>query len=364
MYFITACADHTQEFDYGRLLHRGLGRGVARAVLCVLVLFPLSSLVSYARVVADAIPPVLQDFLGASGFVATDVCWLIIGGVVFFAISCRRTLNELFISSIFGVATIMFAVLVVVIRFFDGSYAVPRRSAGVPADFQPAYMNVAMFKTIPVICFALSVHNNAPHYYQELENRTPAKMMHAFYVAHAIVVAAYATMGTFGLLTFGVDRLARANGNILNAFSNLDALVNVARLLMFVHFVAVYPILLMATRRGFNNLVFGSRWLPMRTLIIETGVIVLLSCVIAYVAPNIDTVLSISGSVFGSIVIMIVPSSLYLRLVGGSVSGTALHRGLAMFSIGYGVLVGVLGLVVTVADPATKPPPLNTTRIF
>jgi amino acid permease len=177
LYFIIAVSEHLRIYDYGTVLRRGLGERGATVALVVLTIFPGSALVAYARVIADAMPPVLVDFFGASGFITTPGCWILIGGVVFFALSCRRTLSELFISSIFGILTIMFAVLCVVIRFFDGSYADNLKPASVEDGFRPFYVNIELFKTIPLVIFSLSVHNNAPHYYQELQDRTPEKMM-------------------------------------------------------------------------------------------------------------------------------------------------------------------------------------------
>lgn len=350
LYCIVAVADHLKCFDYGTVLKKGLGhRGALFANIC-LTIFPGGALIAYARIVGDAMPPVLEDFMGAAPgtFITSPGGWILIGGIVFFALSCRRTLSEMFIIAIFGFATILFALLCVLIRFFDGSYSDTGKPASVETGFRPAYVTIDLFKTIPLITFSLSVHNNAPHYYSELEDRSVPKMMRVFGWVHVIVITCYLLFAIFGLLTFGESHIGRAHGNLLDAYSEHDALFNVARLLMFVHFVAVFPILQMATRKGFNNLVFGTRWLPMRTIIIESFCIVLVACLIAFVVPNIDDVLAINGSICGSIVILMIPSLLYVRVIGPHEEGWTKLKITAAFSIIYGGIVMVLGLIVSI----------------
>jgi amino acid permease len=350
LYFIVAVSDHLKCFDYGTVLKKGLGNRGAIAANVALTIFPGGALIAYARVIGDAMPPVLEDFMGAAPgtFITSPGGWILIAGIVFFVLSCRRTLSEMFIIAIFGFATICFAILCIVIRFFDGSYSDSGKPASVEDGFRPAYMSIDLFRTIPLITFSLSVHNNAPHYYSELEDRSVDKMMKVFGWVHVVVVTSYLITAVFGLLTFGEHHISRAKGNILDAYSEHDALLNVARLLMFIHFVAVYPILQMAARKGFNNLVFGTRWLPMRTIIIETACIVIVTCLIAFVIPNIDDVLSINGSICGSIVILMVPSLLYLRVIGPTEEGWTKFKIAAAFSIGYGFVVMVLGLIVSI----------------
>lgn len=353
--FIVEVADQLNEYDYCKILQRGLGPMWSKVALLNLTIFPAGALIGYTRIIADSIPPVLISFFGASkeSFITKDYCWILIGGIVFFTLSCRRTLSEMFTIAVFGLVTIFFAVLCVVIRFFDGSYRVQGSTSLVDPAFSAAYLSPKMFQTIPIICFSLSVHNNMPAYYQELENRSPAKMMSVVYRAHVIILAAYLVTGVCGLMNFGnvgsTGRLERAKGNIMDAYSEDDTLINVCRSGLFIHFATVYPLLLLACRRYLFILIHGgSVWLPMRKIVLATFCITLAACLIASVTPNIADVLSVNGSVSGSIVMLIVPSILYLRLVGSQTEGwnNRLKIG-AVSSIVYGVVVGILGLIVT-----------------
>lgn len=354
LYFIVSVSEKLKTYHYGTVLQKGLGNRGALITNVCLTIFPLGACISYARVIGDSMPPVLENFFGAAPgtFITSPGGWIFISAFVFFALSCRRNLSEMFIVAISGLITIAFAILCVVIRFFDGKYSETGQPASVEPGFRPFYITINFFKTIPLITFSLSVHNNAPVYYEELEERSVPKMMRVFGCVHVIVVTSYLICAMFGLLTFGESHIGCAHGNILDAYSHYDVLLNVCRLLMFFHFVAVFPILQMATRKGFNNLVFGSKWLPMRTIVIETAGIVVVSCLVGFLVPNIDDVLAINGAVAGSVVILMAPSFLYLRVIGPDTEGWTKDKFkiAAACSIAYGVVVMFLGCIVSIME--------------
>ena len=320
--------------------------------LVALTAFPFGALIAYCRIVADAMPPVFEDFLGLGGMFASEEVWLVIGAIVFFLLSARRHLSELFISSIFGIATIFFAVFCVLVRWLDGSYSeggqfMPANYTKNPEEYKTFYVKSHSSEMISLTCFAVSVHNNAPAYYKEISRRTPRKIMRAFSWSHLIIMSTYLIMSWAGYWTFGEERLQHINGDIMHGYADNDSLLNVARLLLFVHFVAVYPILQMAVRRGLNNIIYGRKAeeLPMQTIVIETGLIVLASALIAYVVPAIDVLLSLNGAIFGSIIILVIPSVLYIRVV--KTEPNHWSKIAAWFSICYAVVVAILSLIST-----------------
>lgn len=360
--FLVACAERTKIFNYRLLLAAGLGPRLSRLVDVALFVFPFGALIAYARVVADAMPPVMSAVFGASGFWLNPICWFLVGGAVFFAFSCRRSLSELKLTSAIALLTIWLTVLMIVVRFFDASYRASSRggesggSGGLVAPgFQAIYFHKELFKTIPIIAFSLSMHNNFPVYYEELRDRSPAKMHFCLKVSHAIVLSTYCCIGICGLLTFG-GAITAAKGDILEAYDPSDQLINAARLSMVIHLTMVFPILQMAARRGFNNLVFPHRppaTLPFALLAAESFCIVVISCVLAAAIPNIDIVLSFNGSIFGSIVVMIAPAATFWKInPHADLPDAALRRGLAAFSIVVGVFVGVTGVTVQALDLA------------
>jgi amino acid permease len=353
--FIVLCAEHTKTFNYLKLLHDAFGDRPARIVDVALVMFPFGALVAYCRATADAMPPVMVNFFGIDrdAFLASQGAWFLFGSICFFVLSCRRSLSELLVSSIFGIATIMWAISIVVFRFFDGSYSTTHTAAEVDHELEVVYLHKDIFRTIPVITFALSAHNNAPAYYHELADRSPARIAKAFVGGNVIIFTAYVLIGIFGLLTFG-PRIASAKGNILDAYAEDDGLMNSARFVIFIHFACVFPILQMAARRGFNNLVFGHNEFPLKWLCVESFFIVCAATGLAAVVPDIDVVLSYSGAIFGSIIVLIAPSALYIKLrplrehphdfkicVVAGVSSVL------------GVVVGIISTVITTIDIAT-----------
>ena len=120
---------------------------------------------------------------------------------------------------------------------------------------------------------------------------------------------------------------------------------------MFIHFACVYPILQMAARRGFNNFVFRTNDLKLSLLIVESFFIVVTSCVLAAIIPNIDVVLSYNGALMGSIIIMMAPAGLYINIdPHAHHSNAKLKKGFAVFSIVFGAAVAITGVTVQTMD--------------
>ena len=392
LYFIVECAEQKRLFEYRKLIDSSLGKKMTFFVNLSLVLFPFGALIAYSDIIADIMPSILLRISffqqHEDSFLLTRICWILISGVVFFLLSCRRSLNELFVSSLFGVLTIFFLLLVVVIRFFvpfngelvtanstvetvvsdisihSSKSSIPwalswpltnsasdmqflrmrkeaevRGGGEVHSGFKPIYFSYKFLQTIPVIIFSLSLHNNAPTYYQELKERSPSKMYRLFGLSFLIIGLSYATIGVFGVMSFGDQLSSRSishqnttlngtnetnasvtieehNGDITTAYSDDDTLVTVARGLLFLHFLCVYPILALATRRGFNNMVFAKsdRDLPKKKLYLESLVITVIAGATAFVVPNIETVVAFNGAIFGTVVVMLAPACIYLSV--------------------------------------------------
>lgn len=303
-------------------------RWITMFMECIIFCNNFGALVIYARVIADSIPPVLRDFFGASGVWTSSVLWLIAPAVLFFVLSCARKMDELKWTSLVGFLTIMYIVIMVVVRYFTNIYN--------PIDTDPAVddihwfrVSVGCFATLSTYALAFGYHFNVPYFYKELKDRTPAKMMETVKNAFPIITVSYGTTGLLGYLTFGaLVASSKAEGNIVNNFAEDDIIMNVGRLGLFFHFASVYPILSVCARRGMhrftcllfvrpptpeeleheksNMLIERHRPPPgdpsttsLKSIIIEAFIIVSLGTVLAAFVPGIGIVVEFIGTMFG-----------------------------------------------------------------
>ena len=307
------------------------------------------SLVVYGRVIADSIPPVARDFLHASGFFAEGYGWLIIGGIVFFFLSCARKMEELKWTSLLGFITIFYVAVMVVVRYFTNKSTPIMPGDARTSDIDWFVLDPAVFKCASTLGMAFGYHYNVPLFYRELQGASPKKMMFTVTFAFPVIAATYVLVGICGYLTFGaVVAVAHYGGNIVNLYSGSDVWVNIGRLGLFFHFVCVYPILSINARQGFHRMLImmhrlcyfndtptipdeylnspvekapppldapppeepSTDMLAGQTLLSITAealLIVSTSVVVAYFVPGIGIVIEFVGAVFGMILMMILP---------------------------------------------------------
>lgn len=264
--------NHTEDAELDAFLfreeHNHKWRGwMSDLMVVIMFLYNFGCLVLYGVVIGDSLPPVVHNFFGGSGLWTAKGTWLIGAGVIFFAFSCVRKMSELKWTSVIGFVTILYVIVVVVIRYFT----LRAHPEDMPAfDEDTGTIDIASFRiglasAMTTFGLAYTYHYNVPYYYKELHNRTTKKMMLTAAFSQPVTFVSYLLTGLFGYLTFGaaVDN-DHSGGNIVDNYADDDALVNVGRVGLFFHFVCVYPILSVACRRGLHHLVMAHIVLPFR----------------------------------------------------------------------------------------------------
>ena len=260
--------------DHQQRLKRNVSRRKWATLLLELVIFlnGFGTVTIYSRIIADSMPPVM-DALGWSGAgknnaLAQQWFWLLVPGVIFFWLSCFRTMDELKWTSIVGFFTILYIVVAVAWRYFTSqvlghSLLPPPGSEGYSPDNEAlrselrwARLSMGGFSTLASYSLAYAYHFNVPYFYNELKERTPHAMMRGAAISFPIITASYGATGLFGYFTFGaLVASAAAQGNIVNNFSRDDTLINIGRVGLFFHFATVYPIIAICCRRGLHRII-------------------------------------------------------------------------------------------------------------
>lgn len=255
-------AMETEELHRKHKEREAVSRRKRRAVIVLLELLVFinnyGTLIIYSRVIGDSIPPVVSSLLHTSGIIVTRTFWLVTSGVIFFLLSCVRHMDELKWTSFLGFITILYIVVIVVVRYVTSLQNPPY------PDVDPAALeginwckiSVNILRSVSTYSIAFSYHSNIPYFYRELRNRKPHTMLKSVYIAFPIVTVCYATTGFFGYLTFGtLVASPAAGGDIVRNYPADDLLVNIGRFGLFLHFACVYPILSVCARRGLHRVI-------------------------------------------------------------------------------------------------------------
>jgi amino acid permease len=297
-------------------------RSITSVLVDVAVTFNnFSCLVAYARVVSDSMPRVLRDFFHWSGAAVNSDLWLAIGGVIFALLTSKRTFSELKLFSVLGIATIMFMVVCVVIRYADSTPESLEITTAEQHDVRWFHFDSGFLQAFATLSTAYGYHYNAPIFYQELADRSPQRMLLTVLIAFPTIIVTYIVMGVLGYLSFGrAIANASAGGSIANNYGTFDTLMNVARFLLFFHFVSVFPVIAVNVRQCVHRLILRARGdkvrasdpeevfrTPQLVIVAEAIAVVTAAVLIAAVVPGIDIVIEIAGALTGTFVLMTLP---------------------------------------------------------
>ena len=311
-------------FSYKAMMKRAFGPRWGKLVEAFIVWYTFGCCVAYAGVTGSSLAPLADSWMHMSGIWTSRITWTLIAGVLFAITSSVRNLSELKFTSALAFLTIMYVGVVVVTRLFDPESGKRR----VAKDISAFYISDNIFKAIPLFSVSYGCHYNIPVFYEDLKNRSPAKMTKIIVTSIIIITSTYLVIATCGYLHFGrdtksyileydVDSHSGSNETDSDGaeFGPKDTLVNIGRLGMFMHFGFVYPLICIACRRSLNLLFDRDlEEISWGQLILQSFGIVVCSVGLAIALKDIGTILDINGSLFGVFIILTFPGALLKTL--------------------------------------------------
>ena len=294
---------------------------VAVIVRIIVLLYNFGTLAVFGRVIADSIPPVIEDFLHLSGLWTKSYTWLGFAGVIFFFLTCARKMEELKWTSLLGFITIFYVAVMVVVRYFTNK---SHKFVHDPKSEDVRWLGfgIGLFQCVASLGVAYGYHYNAPIFYSELKNKSPKRMMMTVALAYPLIISSYLAVGILGYLTFGaLVADGDAGGDVVNNYPDDDIPINIGRLGLFLHFVFVYPILSVGVRRNLHNIAcrIKAAWKgqpapettddgPKNSILrLEAFLLVSTNVVVAYFVPGIGLVIQVIGALFGSLIVLVIP---------------------------------------------------------
>jgi amino acid permease len=274
-----------------------------------------------------------------------------------------------------GVLGILYTVLFVVLRAFDGSYD-PSTSewlADMPGDKQPQWseslglwnFNIpGLLVLINLLCVSFLAHYNSISYYNEIKGGTTKKYSRAVNAGFGAASVIFATMMFAGYKLFG----DAAQPLILNNFHpSADTLATGARIAVGLAIIVAYPLMFNALKTALFNLFpvamntsrdGGKTITAASKRNRQVAVLSILACITAIGVQcgeeDVSFVLGLVGSVLGTGFAYTLPGYLSLR-------NMKLRKAKKLKNAGYDVLMchlivavggvfGLLGFVATVRE--------------
>ena len=274
-------------------------------------LFCGAALVIYHGVVGDVFGPVVGRWLAGGHAkailaVAAGCLWPL----------CQLDLAALARFSLVGCASVAATACVILLRSVDGSYAPGGKYFGAPATRAGGWLGLApkMLVLSANLGLAYIAHYNAPPLAGSLApGREPAEAARDFSAvtvrSFAVLVALYAAVMVAGAATFG----DAAAPNLMVNYADADALAQMAKLATGASIIFGFPLVFSAFANWAYSLapapVFATLKSSKAARLGASGLLILLTVVVALNASDIGLPAGLAGSLLGGFVVYVLPAA-------------------------------------------------------
>ena len=326
-----------------------MGEETSQWVAVAVAFKTLLSCLAFSIILADS----FQSIAIAMGIDATRT--EVLGVITLFALlplCLLRDLSSLAIFSLMGLVGMGFTTCVMVLRFFDGSYAIGTGVflAQIPTNLQPSFGDSGPSATGIVLACTLATafvsHYNAPRFHAELQDNSIERFNIVVGSAYAISAVVFSIVALVGFLTFG----AASSGFILNNYSPYDPLVTASRAAVALSLVFTYPLPFVGFRDGVLD-VLRVQDRTNETLNLVSIALLLAVTIAAANVTDLAFVLSVGGGTFSTAVASIFPALMFRAAVKGSTNPRdELAATLAFVFMWISIFIGATGVSIAIQN--------------
>ena len=186
-------------------------------------------------------------------------------------------------------------------------------SSDVPASptFEMAEVQPSIWRAYPIFIVAFTAHYNGPRFYGELKGRSLSVFTKVAVPAFLLCASIYIACAVAGYHSFG----SKTCPSILACYDIQSLPAAIARLAFAVVMVTSYPIAFFAIRDSLIQLIFPLHVGRFGTVFHGLTVgMVAFTATVGILFPKISFVLDINGAAFGSLIVYVLPSLMFLKL--------------------------------------------------
>ncbi|KAM9327550.1 sodium-coupled neutral amino acid symporter 2-like [Pholidichthys leucotaenia] len=359
---------------YEQLGHKAFGVPGKLAASCSITMQNIGAMSSYLYIVKYELPIVIQAFLGTNNeewYTNGDYLVLLVTVVIILPLSLLRNLGYLGYSSGLSLLCMVFFLIVVIIKKFqipcplpkdedalnetlptEGpniSISVNKTAVDYSEDMcRPKYFvfNSQTVYAVPILTFAFVCHPSILPMYEELKDRSRKRMQGVANVSFLAMFVMYLLAALFGYLTFNMQ----VEHELLHTYSRYykyDVLLLVVRLAVLTAVTLTVPVVLFPIRTSVNHLMCPTKDFSWVRHIIITVVLLAGTNTLVIFVPTIRDIFGFIGASAAAMLIFILPSAFYIKLVKKESKKSIQKIGATLFLIcGMLVMFGSMTLII------------------
>lgn len=369
---------------YEQLGYKAFGMPGKLAASISITMQNIGAMSSYLFIVKYELPIVIQAFVPGSHqewYTNGDYLVILVSIVIILPLSLLKNLGYLGYTSGFSLLCMVFFLIVVIYKKFEIPCPLPLDVAEVVNETAWRLLNSSLSErnlssspllsstpatapgedvctpkyfvfnsqtvyAVPILTFAFVCHPAILPMYDELKDRSRRKMQGVANVSFLAMFIMYLLAALFGYLTFNVN----VGPELLHTYSKVyksDVLLLIVRLAVLTAVTLTVPVVLFPIRTSVNQLLCPSKTFSWLRHSLITVVLLASTNALVIFVPSIRDIFGIIGASAAAMLIFILPSAFYLRLVKKESMKSVQKIGATIFlCCGFLVMVGSMSLII------------------
>uniref|UniRef100_A0AAY4D631 Sodium-coupled neutral amino acid symporter 2 n=1 Tax=Denticeps clupeoides TaxID=299321 RepID=A0AAY4D631_9TELE len=330
---------------YENLGYKAFGHPGKLAASLSITMQNIGAMSSYLYIVKYELPTVIEAFLGTekeAWYTNGDYLVLLVSLLIILPLSLLKNLGYLGYTSGFSLLCMVFFLIVVIYKKFQ--IACPLEIFNSTTNY--FVYNSQTVYAIPILTFAFVCHPAILPMYEELKDRSRKKMQGVANVSFLGMFIMYLLAALFGYLTF----YARVEPELLHTFSKVyqfDVVLLIVRLAVLTAVTLTVPVVLFPIRTSVNAVLWPNKefnWI--RHVMITVVLLVAVNILVIFV-PTIRDIFGFIGASAAAMLIFILPSAFYIKLVIKEPMLSVQKIGATLFLIsGFLVMIVCMSLII------------------
>ncbi|KAG5267362.1 hypothetical protein AALO_G00220870 [Alosa alosa] len=356
---------------YEQLGYKAFGMPGKLAASISITMQNIGAMSSYLFIVKYELPIVIQSFVGESNeewYTNGDYLVMIVSVAIILPLSLLRNLGYLGYTSGFSLLCMVFFLIVVIYKKFqipcpltndilnatiNATVAQITTQNMTVTDYSadtctPKYFvfNSQTVYAVPILTFAFVCHPAILPMYEELKDRSRRRMQGVANVSFLGMFIMYLLAALFGYLTFN----EHVEPELLHTYSKVykaDVILLIVRLAVLTAVTLTVPVVLFPIRTSVNALLCASKEFSWIRHTIITMVLLIGVNILVIFVPTIRDIFGFIGASAAAMLIFILPSAFYLKLVKKESMKSMQKIGASIFLVsGFIVMIACMTLIV------------------